>query len=210
MFGGVKVHSLQTLGMMPSIGSMLGTGHSQAVLERLQAQSGGQVIFGLEGDPFADRYNAMCRLINEQLSSANKIINDVRRTVMYPDTYYPVQSIDDLYEVNPCMQEVIISYQPIRDLLTDNRISGYEINPANLPSEDVYGRLINNGKTDSVSKKELEWLWKTDDPKLSEQDLEAIEQTRGWIDKFLLEQLAPDGEWRDPTDPSNTISKKRK
>ena len=85
MFGGVQVHSLQMLNMIPSIGSMLGTGHSVAVLEKLQAQSGGQVIFGQEGDPVADRYQSMCRLIDEQLASANRALAQVRQAVLFPN-----------------------------------------------------------------------------------------------------------------------------
>lgn len=209
MFGGVRVHSLQMLSMVPGIGSMLGTGHSAAVLEKLQSQSGGQVIFGQEGDPVAERYQSMCRLINDQLSVANRALESVRQAVMFPNEFVAIQSIDDLYDVAPCMQEAIVMYRPVRDLLSDGRISGYGINPANLPEEDVYGRLINNGKTDSIDKKELEWYWRTDDPKLTEAELEAIEQTRGWIDKFLLEQMEVGGDWKDPTDPANTISKKK-
>ena len=210
MFGGVQVHSLQTLSMVPSIGSMLGTGHSTAVLERLQAQSGGQVIFGQEGDPVADRYQAMCKLINERLAAANNALLQVREAVLHPNEYVPITCTDDMYVVAPCMQEAIVLYRPVRELLEDGRISGYGINPANLPEEDVYGRLINNGKTDTDSKKELEWYWRTDDPKLSEADLEAIEKTRGWIDRFLLEQMEVGGDWKDPTDPANTISKKKR
>lgn len=209
MFGGVQVHSLQMLSMIPSIGSMLGTGHSAAVLEKLQSQSGGQVIFGQEGDPVAERYQSMCRLINEQLASANQALAQVRQQVLCPNEFVTIQSIDDLYNVAPCMQEAIVMYRPVRELLEDGRISGYGINPDNLPSEDVYGRLIDNGRTDTVTKKELEWYWRTDDPKLTEAELEAIEQTRGWIDRFLLEQMEVGGGWKDPTDPSNTISKKK-
>jgi len=210
MFGGVQVHSLQMLSMIPSIGSMLGTGHSAAVLEKLQSQSGGQVIFGQEGDPVAERYQSMCRLINEQLASANQALAQVRQAVLCPNEYVAIQSIDDLYNVAPCMQEAIVMYRPVRELLEDGRISGYGINPSNLPDEDVYDRLINNGKTDTTTKKELEWYWRTDDPKLTEADLEAIEQTRGWIDRFLLEQMEVGGDWKDPTDPANTISKKKR
>ena len=210
MFGGVQVHSLQMLSMIPSIGSMLGTGHSAAVLEKLQSQSGGQVIFGQEGDPVAERYQSMCRLINEQLASANQALAQVRQSVLCPNEYVAIQSIDDLYNVAPCMQEAIVMYRPVRELLEDGRISGYGISPSNLPNEDVYGRLINNGRTDTTTKKELEWYWRTDDPKLTEADLEAIEQTRGWIDRFLLEQMEVGGDWKDPTDPANTISKKKR
>jgi hypothetical protein len=45
---------------------------------------------------------------------------------------------------------------------------------------------------------------------LSEEDLEAIEKTRGWIDSWLMNEMRPGGEYRDPTDPSNKISKKKR
>ena len=209
MFGQVQVHNLQMLGVIPGIGSMLGTNHSPAVLERLQAQSGGQVIFGQEGDPIADRYRAMCDLIHKHFDIANQAMERVRETIVNPNVFRPIECEEDLYNVAPCMQEAIITYEPIRQLIEDGRIYGYGVKPENLPEEDVYGRLINNGKVKTDSK-ELEWMWKTDDPQLTETDLEAIEQTRGWIDAYLTMQMQPDGDYKDPTDPSNTISKKRK
>ena len=209
MFGGVQVHALQSIGMMPSMGAVLGTGHSTAVLQRLRDLSGGSVIFGQEGDPYAERYNFLRHMVDQQLELADRRVSETRKIVLNAEYYYPIVSIDDMYEVGPAMQEVIVNYAPIRQLLEDGRISGYGINPDNLPEEDVYGRLLNNGRVDKDSK-QVVWEFASTDPKLTEVDLEAIEQTRGWIDRWLVEQMEPGGKWKDPTDPANTISKKMK
>ena len=204
MYGGIRVHSLQTLSVMPSIGSMLGTGHSQAVLERLQAQSGGQVIFGQEGDPVAERYRNMLSLINTKFKEADDAMTRVYDTVFNPNSYTPVQCLDDLYTVSPSMQTAIVTYEPVRRLLCEGKIYGYGINPENLPEEDVYGRLIDNGCATPESK-ELTWKWETTDPKLTDEELHNIKETRAWIDDFLAEQLKVGGQRIDPTDPENTI-----
>ena len=210
MFGGVQVHSLQTLSIIPNIGSMLGTGHSRSVLEQLQAESGGQVIFGQESDPIADRYRNLQNIINTQLLEADMAIRKTSDAIFNDQSYSRVESVDDLYTVSAAMQDVIVTHPTVRDLLNEGRIYGYGIDPKTLPKEDTYGRLINNGVATSIEpEKELVWEWASTDPKLTDEDLDNVKFTREWLDEFLYEQMKPGGDMIDPTDPSNTISKKK-
>lgn len=212
MFGGVTVRSIQQLSMIPSLGAMLGNVHSNDVLDRLNMASGGGVIFGQPGDPFRDRYKYLKEQLSSNLALADKVVERTRVLITEPQKLVPITSEDSLYEVPQSMQLPILMYEPVRQLLEEGRISGYDIDPANLPDEDVYGRLVNNGKVELTQDEinEFTWEWRTDDPELTEEDLEAIEQTRGWIDSWLLNEMQPGGEYRDPTDPSNKISKKKR
>ena len=211
MYSNVRVRTIQQLSMIPSLGAMLGNVHSNDVLDRLNMASGGGVIFGQPGDPFKDRYAYLREQLGTSLSLADKIIERTRQAILEPERLTPITSVEAMYDVPKSMQLPILMYEPIRTLLQDGRISGYDVDPNNLPDEDVYGRLINNGRVEINSGvDEMVWEWKTDDPNLTEEDLSAIEQTRGWIDTWLLNEMKPGGEYRDPTDPSNKISKKKK
>jgi hypothetical protein len=195
--------------MIPSLGAMLGNVHSNDVLDRLNMASGGGVIFGQPGDPFKDRYKHLREQLGTSLALADQIIERTRQVVMEPEKMVPITSVEAMYDVPKSMQLPILMYEPVRTLLQEGRISGYDIDPANLPDEDVYGRLINNGRVVIGEDEFMTWEWKTDDPNLTEEDLEAIELTRGWIDSWLVNEMKPGGDYRDPTDPSNKISKKK-
>jgi hypothetical protein len=197
--------------MVPSLGAMLGSVHSSDVLDRLNMASGGGVIFGQPGDPLKDRYKYLRETLSSNLALADQIVEQTRQVILEPDRLSPITNVEALYDVPKAMRLPILMFEPVRTLLQEGRINGYDIDPDNLPDEDVYGRLINNGKVDiSSGATEMVWEWKSDDPALSEEDLEAIEKTRGWIDSWLMNEMRPGGEYRDPTDPSNKISKKKR
>ncbi len=214
MLGGVIVRDIQTLSVMPTLGAMLGTTQSNAVLERLNMASGGGVIFGQPGDPYADRYAALKEVLINNLNVADKIVQDTRAAVLNTNRMVAIDSIDMMYEPPPCMKLPIVMYEPIRTLLEAGRINGFNIDPRYLPDEDVYGRLVDNGKimvnkdTD-ITDMTVNWHWKTTDPTLTDNDISAIETTREWLDNWLYKQLGPEGDRIDPTDPSNRISKKK-
>lgn len=211
MFSQVVVHDIQSLGVMPSLGAMIGSTHSPEVLERLNMASGGGVIFGQPGDPYRERYQALRNVLMNNLSVANEVIIKTHATVTSPDRMIPISSEEQLSNIPPIMQLPIITYTPVRQLLEAGRIDGYAIDPRFLPDEDVYGRLCDNGRVSTFDpKEEVTWCWRSDDPKLTEEDLEAIDITRGFIDRWLVEQMRPGGTFKDPTDPSNTISKSKK
>ena len=212
MMRGVIVHDIQSLNMMPSIGAMIGNVHSPEVLERLNMASGGGVVFGQPGDPYADRYAALKNILMSNLQVADQTVTQAKAAVYDPERMVPLTNIDAMREVPPCMKLPIVTYAPVRTLLEAGRISGFGIDPRFLPDEDVYGRLIDNGKVriDKKTKEvEFSWHWQTDDPRLTDGDLEAIEQTREWIDNWLYNEMKPGGSYIDPTDPENLISKKK-
>jgi hypothetical protein len=113
--------------------------------------------------------------------------------------------IDDeskLEAIPTCMQEGILAFEPIKTLFEQHRIFGFGFESA--PEEDVYGRLINNGRIDDIAEAmdkdgmvEFEWTWKSTDPDYTFEDLDNMEATREWLEKFLEETNI------DPTDYPN-------
>lgn len=197
--------------MMPSLSAMLGTTSNSAVLEQLNMASGGGVIFGQPGDPIQERYASLRNMLTENLQITNSIIDETRRMIVEPDRLVPITSEEAVTYIPNCMKVPFVMYAPIRTLLMDDRISGFGIDPRYLPDEDVHGRLANNGKADiSAGDKEFVWTWRSDDPDLTDSDIEAIEATRKWVDRWLVQEMQPGGTYRDPTDPGNQISKKKK
>ena len=89
------------------------------------------------------------------------------------------------------MQEAILSYEPVRKLFIDGKISGFSWKIEDLPIEDRWGRLCNNGRIEDLSEyKEgdevrYEWEHHKDDPTPSYEELRAIRYTREYIDEFL-------------------------
>ena len=203
--------------MTPSLGAMLGTSHNPEILAEINAESGGGVIFGQVGDPYAERYRNI-RLQMEQLDLVNLTVQRTAQAIQNPDVYMAITDVNDAYVVPECMKLPILLYQPVRTLLEEHRIYGYGIKPENLPKGDVFGRLLDNGKSVINDGEKVEggrevtftWEWMTDDPKVTEDDLDKIKETREWLDFFLQEQMKINGDWRDPTDPGNTISRKAK
>jgi hypothetical protein len=109
--------------------------------------------------------------------------------LMNPDVIRPLITNIDFTAIPPCMYEPIIMYAPLRHLLEEGRINGFGFDPAFLPSEDVYGRLIDNGtcdhEPDENGKKWMTWTWRSTDPKVSEAELDYIEMTRMSITRLL-------------------------
>jgi len=95
-------------------------------------------------------------------------------------------------------------------MVEDGQIFGFGVDPELIPKEDAYGRLIHNGEANyNVDRptKEFVWEWQSSDPKLSIDDLDNIETTRKFIDRWLDQQLGPKGDRIDPTDITNRIGK---
>lgn len=204
----------------PSLGSLLGTSATSDVLGYLNQQYGSQngVIFGQPGDPLADRFNNLMSLVQTQLADTNLMIQQTTIAVSNPLQIQAITSEEQLYNTPVSMQLPILMYQPIRELFEQDRIYGYGFCKENLPQEDVFGRLIDNGKVtlnknfyaDGKIPDYMVEEWVTTDPRLTFDELDAIEETRDWVEKYLRDQMREGGEMRDPTDPSNKIGQLRR
>lgn len=216
----MRIAYLTEVGITPPLGSLLGTSVSSDVLGYLNNEYGNQsgVIFGQPGDPNADRFQHMMQLISNQLVRTEEVIKSVAAPVLDPLRIQRITSEHGLYNTPVSMQLPILMCEPVRQLFMDDRIDGYGFNKEYLPKEDVFGRLINNGlivydpdyyPDGKLPEFAIEEHVSTD-PNLTFDELDDIEATRDWVVGWLRREMAEGGQMRDPTDPSNKISRPKK
>lgn len=217
MYERVTVRGIQTLSATPSLGAFIGGSRSQDVIDSLNSRWGGGsgVIFGQAGDPYAEKYSNLMTNVISQLNISDQIIQDGIREISTTNTIQAITSEEALANCPVGMQLPILMYEPVRELFEQDRIYGFGFDKEYLPKEDVFGRLISNGKAELTGQLEGEkvqdefvWEWKSDDPDLDDDELDAIAETREWIDKWLFEQMAVGGDYKDPTDLAQTIKLK--
>ena len=110
--------------------------------------------------------------------------NDMLRSIT---DYRAITKPDQLCYVPEPMWLPILTMPEIRELHQAGKIYGFGVPADAVPQEDIYGRLINNGRVEIVGYKDnpdeiyQEWTMYTDDPELSWSDLDNIEATRNFI-----------------------------
>ena len=197
----------------PGIGAFLGASQSVSILDDINRQWGNTsgVIFGLPGAGYDKKLADFQRLV----SLTDQTVRQVQQ-VMSPDQllspYITVSSEEQLYYMPTAMQLPILLAPAVRPYWEANRIYGYGQDPElwrDVP--DIYGRLLLNGQVewhaaDTVDTiKPMLFEYESCDPTLSEEELERIDQSRKFIENFLIHDLQQGGERRDPTDHGNPI-----
>ncbi len=192
------------------LGAIFGTSGT-ADFYRMAAETSGVATsyFGNASDPSRNDYAIFQTQILQPIQRTEEQFALAKVTVDVPNVIRPLTSIEDLKQAPPCMHIPIIMYAPIRQLLEDERIDGYGYDPKSLPKEDVYDRLINNGKvvlypgSPDLDEKDPNVFYTTTeerstDPILSFDDVIALETTRNYLDTFLTDENT---EYLDPTNP---------
>jgi hypothetical protein len=106
----------------------------------------------------------------------------------------------------------LLTEPSIRKVFEEGRLDGWGITADQLPEEDVYGRLIKNGRFDTGAEDyqrdaPVQWIMANDDPEVTREQLDIIEDARGFCSTFLQEQLGDEGEMLDFTNLPNRMSK---
>ena len=177
-------------------GALLGTTGRQDLIDSINARCGGSSFFGSENDPYRDQYQTfMNAVINPMRQTRDKLLA-VSNAIFRTDTYRAIRSLRDLEQgIPPCMQMGIVMYEPVRKMLEEERIDGFGIKPNQLPDEDVYGRLIKNGTFElyhGCLDKESQYTYTDEvtslDPEIPREDLDMLQETREYIDKFMADE----------------------
>lgn len=193
--------SIMQFDRVPSIGALLGTQGPREVLDLVNSKLGGSSFFGSSADPFAEQQKffiekvvAPIRMIGQQFKTQfsemlNKHTNSIR----------PITSLHDLeYGIPECMWLPIAMHPTIKKFGEQKRIDMFGIDSKSLPNENPYLRLINNGvDIDLAEYKKLgeDYMYtveiRTDDPEVTDEELDAIADTYDFIDLFYngLDQL---------------------
>lgn len=175
------------------LGCLLGTAGRQELISSINQQCGGASFFGSEMDPYRSSYATFMNTIVRPLKDARMGLNGIKNTLTNVDAFRSIDSVEKLEQGIPaCMRVPILLYKPMRKMLEEDRIDGFGIKASDLPDEDMYGRMIANGTIDIHStnidkegKFTLESTYVTTDPVVTSDELDNIEDTRTFIDKFL-------------------------
>lgn len=199
------------LGMFTNPNSM------HEVVDSMNAMwSGGvnRVIFG--SGAFADRHRAFEELVAGREREAIAIAGKAIQAVVTPELIQEITCKRDLENIPACMHIPLLTMPRLRNLFEEGKIYGWGVDYFDLPEEDILGRLIKNGSFDTTDdawmankEKGVEFETRTGDPDYTQQELDAIETSRKFIDTWLEEQLGPGGECIDPTDLEGRIGSLR-
>lgn len=187
--------TLNQFDRIPSIGAILGTQGHKELLDAINKDLGSASFFGSTDDPFAsqhqyfvDRVIAPIQLVAQQFKQSFAEMKEPNKNI-----FKSILSLKDLENGIPeCMWVPIALHPVIRELGEQSRIDLFGIDAKNLPKENVYQRLIDNGKAvldpDELrandGKYTVEFVYASDDPDLTDDELEAIEDTYNFIDLF--------------------------
>jgi len=206
------ISPLQDIDNVPSLGAMIGSVRSPDVLEQINAKWGSNTVaFGMPNHPFAEHYKHFMNLVNGQLAHTDQVVMSTVEAVMNPNQFKVIQNETDLALVPPCMQIPLLMMPQMYELAMEGKIWCWGYEPASLPTEDAYGRILSNGKVEwdprdpSTLSEYITWEWKQDDPDLTDEQWEAIEKSRKWLADWIENEMSG-GERRDPTDLGNVIS----
>ena len=188
-----------------SLGSILGTAGDRALIDNINAVAGAGSYFGSNEDPYRYDYNHFQMAVLKPLEADRIKIMDTAAKLFNPDVIKPITSLKDLSNGVPsAMVLPILYYPPIRHLLEEESIYGFGIDPKTLQENDPYEHLLTNGKREFTSADldnkgciEFTWRFTSVDPILSDKELQAIQDTRDYLGKFLTD---PETKDIDPTD----------
>ncbi len=211
----MRVLSLINLPSAIPIGIFSGQHGAQAVLEDLNnswKNAGSGVIFG--DDSFSKRFDAFSSMLGQQIDAIQDTVLRSIEAVCCPNKFHEINCQEDLEHVAPCMYIPILTMPKVRPLFESGRISGWGVTASQLPEEDVYGRLINNGRFDTGDpnydrEAPVSWTYETGDPNVTTEELKMIETSREFISTFLEQQMGEGGDELDITDIPNRMGKLR-
>lgn len=180
----------------PTIGAILGTQGSNELINELNKEFGSQSsFFGSNDDPFNSQHMHFIKQVVEPIRIvANQFKQQFKEMFNNNENIFrPITSLSDLEGGIPeCMWVPIAMHPIIRKFGEQNRVDLFGIDAKNLPEENVYQRLIDNGEVTITAdelksnggKYTVEFTYNTTDPKLSDDDLDAIRDTYSFIELF--------------------------
>ena len=198
------------------LGAYLGGNYGQqAVLDKLDSvwnTNGSGVLFGQS--VWGDRYAAFTQTITARDNEAFHAVERTLDVTLRPNKILPIESLEDLEQVPPCMYQAILTMPQMRKLYDEGMIRGWGVEPQDLPQEDVVGRLLENGSFSTLDpnydrEAPISWTFRSGDPIYNFDELSLLRSSREWIAEELERQLSEDGDNLDLTDVPNRMGKIR-
>ena len=139
----------------------------------------------------------------EPIRQVGAAVANVAQKLFRKDEIRPLTCEDDLRWIPPSMHLPIIYFKPIRQMLEEERIEGFGIDPATLCDEDPYEDLCKSGVVNIHStwlekdgSYQLNFYESTVDPDLTPEQIAAIRSSREFLEEFINNSLT---EHYDPT-----------
>jgi hypothetical protein len=197
------------LATLPSVSSVLGARGKADLLNQISKDWGdGGTRFGQPDDLFlSNNFSFLQGLVNVYNKTAD-IVTNAFNAFTNRSQIHAITEPEQLKSVPAPMWVPILTMPKVRELLLAGSIHGFGVEAYELPKEDVAGRLIRNGTKVLVPGKEqqLVWVWKGSDTVYTVDEIEALQETRLFIDKFLESQMRkPVNQRCDPTDFPNLM-----
>lgn len=188
-----------------SLGSLLGTTGSQELVQQINAACGGGSFFGGSSDPYREGFQHFMQQVIEPIRAVGIQLTNTVQQVLKPDVYRPIDSEKELSKgIPPCMQLGIIYYPPIRQMLEEERIDGFGIDPKTLQEDDPFEPVLKSDKAiihSSTLGKDgsftMTTYWASDAPELTQEQKWALEVTREFFGEFVTNDRT---KVYDPTD----------
>lgn len=203
-------YQMEQLNSAPTLGDLVGTIGSTEMIKNFNSQWGNSgVIFGGTGDPYKANYSNLQNVLNNTIIPTQQRFAELEEAASRP-VYKAITSEEELRDVDDNMKLPILLYQPVRELFEKDKIYGYGFNKDYLPPDDMYDRIIKNFSAEYSKDHVPEWIvaeHSTIDPDLTDDDVDAIAETRNFLDGWLKDQLEVGGRRTDPTDIDNKIKK---
>ena len=199
----MEIHELTLDSNLYNWGSLLGTNGSQELLRQINQRSGAGSFFGSMADPFRTQFHNFMQTIVEPIRATGELLASTVDTLLKPDRFRPIDSLAQLKKgIPPCMREGIVYYEPIRQLLNEDRIDGFGIDPKMLLPDDPYKSLCENGHATSMDMDKNfnyvhEYNFTSADPDLTAEEIMDLDLTRQYIDQFFADEAT---EYYDFTD----------
>ena len=189
----VQIRELQLNTNILSLGSLLGSSGQQDLINNLNAQCGGGSFFGSINDPFRTGFESFMSTVIEPIRMVQQTLAATATQLLKPDRYRPIVNEKELENgIPPCMQLGIIYHAPIRQMLDEERIDGFGIDPKTLEDDDPFESILTSGHVEIHSdflgangEYEVSYRENTTDPSLTTDEIESLRATREYIDLYV-------------------------
>ena len=190
----MQIHDLTLDSNIFSVSSLLGTNGSQELLRSINQRSGAGSFFGSLSDPFRDQFNSFMSKVVAPIRKVGEQVSSTATLLFKRDEFRAIDSLAELKKgIPPCMRYPIVYFEPIRNMLNDERIDGFGIDPKSLLPNDPYAHLCENGRASSDDLNDkgeytLHFHFTSDDPDLSPEEIMDLKLTRDYIKIFMSDE----------------------
>lgn len=199
------VHPLTDLATAPDMGMLFGNYAPSHVLQSINQRMGSERLhFGHIGERFGQLFNTFDNMFVKTINMVKDKVRHTKKIIEGVTHMIPIITEEDLFIVPDHMYVPILAYEPMRTMHEQGRIDGWGITPSQVPTDDPWGNVLGCGyvETDPITgefPEKVYWTQTTEDPEMTDEEIDALRETRRFMDVFMARELHTSGTQRDPT-----------